>query len=118
MEANPRDEGSLTTEPDWHLPVECMRVIETVTGAAALNHLWLRQTTPNLADRGTCAEVAMNYAPVWEASHRNWLIVKAGCPTKIVDADGKVIGWHMPECQGTLPGTTYPLRCRFDPSEI
>jgi hypothetical protein len=24
----------------------------------------------------------------------------------------------MPECQGTLPGTTYPLRCRFDPSEI
>ncbi len=113
--------GSLAPRPqypDWHLPVECMRVLETVTDAAALNHLWLRQMTPNLADYGTCAEVAMSYAPIWEASHRNWLVVKVGCPTKIVDADGRTIGWHMPECQGTLPGTTYPLRCRFDPSEI
>ena len=86
--------------------------------AAAMSHLWLRQISPNLADYATCAEVAMNYAPIWESSHRNWLVVKVGCPTKIVDADGKTIGWHMPECQGTLPGTTYPLRCRFDPSEI
>ena len=85
--------------------------------AAAMSHLWLRNITPNLADYGTCAEVAMTYAPIWESSHRNWLVVKVGCPTKIVDADGKTIGWHMPECQGTLPGTTYPLRCRFDPSE-
>lgn len=109
VEARPKKADSLTTEPDWHLPVECMRVIETVTDAASLSHLWLRQTTPNLATQGTCAEVAMNYAPIWEASHRNWLIVKVGCPTKIVDADGKSIGWHMPEClgtKGTLAGTT------------
>lgn len=121
VDAQPERAGSQApqaTEPDWRLPVECMRVIETVTDAAAMSHLWLRQMTPNLANYGTCAEVAMTYAPVWEASHRNWLIVKVGCPTKIVDADGRTIGWHMPECQGTLPGTTYPLRCRFDPSEI
>ncbi len=118
VEANPRRAGALTTEPDWHLPVECMRVIETVTDAAAARRLWLRQMNPNLADRGSCAKVAMDYAPTWEASHRNWLIVKVGCPTRIVDADGRTIGWHMPECQGTLPGTSYPLRCRFDPSEI
>ncbi len=104
--------------PDWLLPLECMRVIETVTDAAAMQNLWLRQMTPNLNEYGTCAKVAMTYAPEWEASHRNWLIVKIGCPTKIVDADGRTIGWHMPECQGTLPGTTYSLRCRFDPSEI
>lgn len=103
---------------DWHLPVECMRVIETVKDAAALSNLWLRQMTPNLADYGTCAEVSMAYAPTWEATHRNWVIVKVGCPTKIIDADGNVVGWHMPECQGTLPGTDYPLRCRFDPTEI
>lgn len=109
----PQDAG-----PDWHMPLECMRVIETVTDAAAMSHLWLRQMTPNLADYDTCAEVAMTYAPVWESSHHNWTIVKVGCPTKIVDADGRIIGWHMPECQGTLPGTSYPLRCRFDPSEI
>jgi len=106
------------TPPDWLLPLECIRVIETVTDAAAMSNLWLRQMTPNLAEYGTCARVAMTYAPEWEASHRNWLIVKIGCPTKIVDADGKTIGWHMPACQGTLPGTTYPLRCRFDPSAI
>ncbi len=45
-----------------------MRVIETVTDATSLNHLWLRQMTPNLADDGTCAEVAMNYAPIWDES--------------------------------------------------
>lgn len=121
VESSQRDATSLApqaTEPDWHMPVECMRVIETVTDAAAMSHLWLRQISPNLADYATCTEVAMNYAPIWESSHRNWLVVKVGCPTKIVDADGKTIGWHMPECQGTLPGTTYPLRCRFDPSEI
>ncbi|MEM7400292.1 MAG: hypothetical protein AAGF48_02060 [Pseudomonadota bacterium] len=106
------------TAPDWLLPLECMRVIETVTDAAAMSNLWLRQITPNLAEHGTCAKVAMAYAPEWEASHSNWLIVKIGCPTKIVDADGRTIGWHMPACQGTLPGTTYPLRCRLDPSEI
>jgi len=110
--------GPQITQPDWLLPLECMRVIESVTDAAAMTNLWLRQRHPNLAQHGTCAEVAMDYAPKWEESHRNWLIVKIGCPVKIVDADGRTIGWHMPECQGTLPGTTYPLRCRFDPSEI
>ena len=114
----PHDPAPAVTEPDWLLPMECMRVIETVTDAAAMTKFWLRPMTPNLAEYGACAEVAMNYAPEWEASHRNWLIVKIGCPTPIVDADGRTIGWHMPECQGTLPGTTYPLRCRFDPSEI
>lgn len=105
-------------KPDWLLPVECMRVIETVTDAAALRRLWPPEKRPNLTNYGKCAEVAMHYAPIWEESHRNWVVVKVGCPTKIVDADGRAIGWHMPECQGTLPGTTYPLRCRFDPSEI
>ena len=121
VEPGPRDTNSLAphvTDPDWRLPVECMRVIETVADAAAMTRHWLRRMNPNLANRESCAEVAMTYAPVWEASHRNWIVVKVGCPTKIVDADGRVIGWHMPECQGTLPGTTYPLRCRFDPSEI
>lgn len=121
VEAQSRKAGApmpAVTEPDWRLPMECMRIVETVTDAAAMTNLWLRPMQPNLAEHGTCAEVAMNYAPEWEASHRNWLIVKIGCPTAIVDADGRTIGWHMPECQGTLPGTTYPLRCRFDPSEI
>jgi len=121
VEPSPRDTTSLApqvTYPDWRLPVECMRVIETVTDAAAMSNFWLRQLTPNLGDQATCVEVAMTYAPVWEASHKNWTIVKVGYPTKIVNADGRVIGWHMPECQGTLPGTNYPLRCRFDPSEI
>jgi len=114
-------EGTATgaeRELDWQLPVKCMRVVETVTDAAALSNLWLRHMTPNLADYGTCAEVSMAYAPTWEAAHRNWVIVKVGCPTELVDTDGNVVGWHMPECQGTLPGTDYPLRCRFDPSEI
>jgi len=116
-----RNEGSTAgdwRELEWHMPVECMRVIETVTDAAAMKNLWLRQLTPNLADYGTCAEVGMAYAPTWEAAHKRWAVVKVGCPTKMVDGAGNIVGWHMPECQGTLPGTTYPLRCLFDPSAI
>lgn len=105
-------------ELEWHMPVECMRVVETVTDSAALSNLWLRQLAPNLADYGTCAEVGMTYVPTWEAAHKSWAVVKIGCPTKIVDGAGNIIGWHMPECQGTIPGTTYPLRCSFDPSAI
>ena len=121
VDKRPDEEGAVARqerELEWHMPVECMRVIEAVTDSAALNDLRLRQMMPNLADYGTCAEVSMAYAPRWEAAHRNWAIVKVGCPTKLVDADGNIIGWHMPECQGTLPGTNYPLRCRFDPTEI
>lgn len=103
---------------EWRLPLECMRVVETVRDAAALSNLWLRERNPDLSEHSVCAEIVMTYAPIWEASHNNWAIVKVGCPTKIVDASGRVIGWHMPECQGTIPGTTYPLRCRFDPSEV
>jgi hypothetical protein len=121
IDKRPHKEGAVAGEGrelEWHMPVECMRVIETVTDSAALNNLWLRQMMPNLADYASCAEVSMAYAPKWEAAHKNWAIVKVGCPTKLVDADGNIVGWHMPECQGTLPGTNYPLRCRFDPTEI
>ena len=121
IDKSPYEEGTVAgewRELEWHMPVECMRVIETVSDSAALNNLWLRQMMPSLADYGTCAEVGMAYAPIWETAHKNWAIVKVGCPTKMVDADGNIVGWHMPECQGTLPGTSYPLRCRFDPSEI
>lgn len=114
----PKTAALQITEPDLLLPLECMRVIETITDAAAMSNLWRRPMRPNLAQYGTCAEVAMTYGPKWEAAHRNWLIVKIGCPTRIVNANGRTIGWRLPECQGTLPGTTYALHCRFDPSEI
>ncbi|MBM3545296.1 MAG: hypothetical protein FJX44_12545 [Alphaproteobacteria bacterium] len=103
---------------EWLIPAECMRVVETVTDAAPMVDPRLRQIVPNLADYGACAEISMTYAPTWEAAHRNWAIVKIGCPSRMVDANGRTVGWRMPECQGTLPGTSYPLRCRFDPSEI
>jgi hypothetical protein len=105
-------------ELEWHVPVECMRVIENLADAVALNNLWIEQLSPNLSQKGVCAEIGMAYAPSWEAEHKNWAIVKTGCPTKMMDDRGNIIGWHMPECQGMIPGTTYPLRCRFDPSEI
>ena len=103
---------------EWHVPVECRRVVENLADAVALNNLWIEQVSPNLSQNGICAEIGMAYAPSWEAEHKNWAIVKIGCPTKMMDDRGNIIGWHMPECQGMIPGTTYPLRCRFDPSEI
>lgn len=121
IDEKPHDGGSAASdwrELEWHMPVECMRVVETLTDAAALNNLWLQQLSPNLSEHSVCAEIGMTYAPLWEAAHKNWAIVKVGCPTKMVDARGNIVGWHMPECQGTIPGTRYPLRCRFDPSEI
>jgi len=115
------NEGSAPSdwrELEWHMPVECMRVVEHLADAVALNNLWLPQLSPNLSEHGVCAEIGMAYAPLWEAAHKNWAVAKVGCPTKIVDHRGNIVGWHMPECQGTIPGTRYPLRCRFDPGEI
>jgi len=96
-----------------------MRVIEPLVDAvSASNSMAPLDSTSNFSNFGTCAVVAMSYAPIWEASHKNWSVVKIGCPTRMVNASGKTIGWHMPDCQGTIPGTNYTLRCLFDPSEI
>ena len=103
---------------EWRMPVQCMRVVETLSDATALNNPRAPELHPDLSQYGTCAALAIAYAPTWEAAHKKWAVVKIGCPTRMVDADGRTVGWHMPECQGTLPGTDYPLRCAFDPSEI
>lgn len=121
VDEKPRDAGSTARDwrnLEWRMPVQCMRVVETLSDATALNNPGVPELHPDMSRSGTCAALAMAYAPTWEAAHKNWAVVKIGCPTRMVDADGRTVGWHMPECQGTLPGTNYPLRCAFDPSEI
>jgi hypothetical protein len=121
VDEKPRDAGSAARDwrnLEWRMPVQCMRVVETLSDATALNNPGVPELHPDMSLSGTCAALAMAYAPTWEAAHKNWAVVKIGSPTRMVDADGRTVGWHMPECQGTLPGTNYPLRCAFDPSEI
>ena len=121
VDEKPRDAGSTARDwrnLEWRMPVQCMRVVETLSDATALNNPGVPELHPDMSQSGTCAALAMAYAPIWEAAHENWAVVKIGCPTRMVDADGRTVGWHMPECQGTLPGTNYPLRCAFDPSDI
>lgn len=73
---------------------------------------------PDFSVWSQCAGVAMSYSQVWNDAHKGWAVVAAGCPTPIVDGNGNVIGFKMPECPSYLPGTQTRIKCRFDSSVI
>lgn len=74
--------------------------------------------SPNFSEWSQCAGVAMAYAPLWNEHHQGWAVIAAGCPTPIVDGDGKILSYKLPECPTYLPGTTSRMTCRFDGSAV
>lgn len=72
----------------------------------------------NFADWTQCSRVGVVQAQAWNEKHKGWATVAVGCPVPIVNGDGRIIGYKLPECPSTLPGTNNPMRCKFDASEI
>jgi hypothetical protein len=73
---------------------------------------------PNFGNPAQCAKVGVMQAAEWNESHKGWAVVAVGCPTKIVNEQGEIVGWHMPSCPSFLPGTDNRMKCNFDESTI
>lgn len=105
VDEKPRDAGSTARDwrnLEWRMPVQCMRVVETLSDATALNNPGVPELHPDMSQSGTCAALAMAYAPTWEAAHKNWVVVKIGPPQ----------GWSMPtagQSVGTCPSARGPF---------
>ena len=100
--------------------IECKRQLveiqdkdELVNNAVQLHH--------NFGDPGQCVTGAnlMFTTTEWDKHHGLWAVVGIGCPTPMVDQTGKIVGWHIPECQSHLPGhKEIAMKCKFDESVI
>lgn len=55
---------------------------------------------PNLFQYGICARASVQMQMDWDHKHRNtnWRVWRAGCPTPIVDNNGKLVGYKLPDC--------------------
>ena len=107
---------------EWHFTngneLECKREEVPLTDAVALMAPELKELHPDFSDFSQCSAVGMQYAPAYEKDHRGWGVMAIGCPVQITadGPDGKVIGWHLPECPMAVGGLA--ITCRFDPSLI
>lgn len=100
---------------EWHYDrgneLECKREEIPLTDSVAMVAPEVNQLHPDFSSYAQCAAVAMQYSPTWERANQGWAVAAVGCPTKIVNDSGTVIGWHLPECPSWL-------KCRFSGSEI
>ena len=109
---------------DWHRDkggnLICKRELveiedkdEIVNNSVQLHH--------NFGEPGQCVRGAALFFTTsgWDAKRPKWAVIAVGCPTPITDPDGKIVGWHMPECPSHVPGNDeMPLRCKFDESGV
>src|SRR6185312_3094444 len=95
--------------------LECKReVIELQDQVEMLQQGKVLPLHPNFSEWSQCAAVAMSYAQTWNDANKGWAVVAAGCPAPIVDQNGNVLSYKLPECPSKLPGSDTPLKCRFD----
>lgn len=99
---------------EWHLEgneLQCKREVLPLQDAVTMHYLQAKPLSSNFAELGQCARAAMEVSPRWNNDHRNWAVLKVGCPVPIVNGDGKIVGWKLPECPNSI-------RCKFDESVI
>lgn len=60
-------------------------------GAAPLN--------PNFSDWSQCARAGIPLQQSWDQAHRTlpWRVWRIGCPVPIINQDGSVVGYKMPD---------------------
>jgi hypothetical protein len=75
----------------------------------------------NFGDPGQCAHGSALFFTnaEWDKHHPNYAVIAVGCPTPIVNDEGKIVSWHMPECPSHVPGNPdMPIRCDLSENEI
>lgn len=99
---------------EWHYSggeIDCKREEIALTDSVTLVAPETPELHPNFGDYAQCAAVAMQVTPNYERANHGWAVMAVGCPTKIVNDQGEIVGWHMPECPSWV-------RCRFSGNEI
>lgn len=66
----------------------------------------------NFGNLAQCASASMFWSTQWNDAHPGWAVVATGCPTPIVDEQGVIKGWKMPDCP------RFVGKCKFDESLI
>jgi hypothetical protein len=99
--------------------LQCKReVVDLVDKVQMINPESSMPLNPDFSQWAQCAGVAMSYSQTWNEANKGWAVVAAGCPVPIVNNDGTVVDYKLPECPDYLPGTTSRIKCRFDASVI
>lgn len=100
---------------EWHYDrgneIECKREEVPLTDSVTLVAPEANELHPDFSSYAQCSAVAMQYTPTWERANPGWAVAAVGCPTKVVNEQGVVVGWHLPECPSWL-------KCRYSGSEI
>ena len=115
-----RDWRDLELHVNKNQELECKRERIDLDDGVALNYGpgAAAPLNPDFGDWSQCARVGVMQAGDWNRKHPGWGVVAVGCPTPIVNGNGAVVGWKLPDCPTYLPGTTSRMRCRFDASVI
>lgn len=55
---------------------------------------------PNLMRSEECARAGVMLATRWDEQHRSspWRVWRVGCPSAIVNGEGAIVGYKLPEC--------------------
>src|SRR5690349_17828158 len=87
---------------------ECKREVlanlEDSAVTSPLANAGLIPLNPDFSDRSQCAHVGAMKAAEWDQAHKGWATVAIGCPVPIVNQDGRVLSWKLPECPVYRPG--------------
>lgn len=112
VETGERDDTTGWIGLEWRFKdseMQCKREVIALEDTAVLNGA--RPLGNDFSQFAQCAKAAMQFSPEWNRTHRGWAVLKVGCPRPIVDGEGHILGWHMPECP-------IGIKCRFDESVI
>lgn len=98
-----------------------------VDPAPVTGSLYAEPLNPKFGYSAQCVRTGVMQGQGWNEKNPGWAVVGIGCPVRMMNtgpdglkgtADDYLIGWKLPECPDYLPGTSNPMRCKFDESLI
>ena len=99
--------------------LECKReVADLLDSAEMMFPHKTKPLSPDFSNWSQCASAAMSYAAAWNEKHKGWAVMAVGCPVPIVNEDGQILAYKIPECPAKMPGTENRIKCSFDESLI
>jgi hypothetical protein len=96
--------------------LECRRDVIPLEDAVSAADPTVKPLVSDFSKPEQCGRAGAMFMPSYV--RKGWAVLTVGCPTKVVNEKGEIVGWHMPECPSYIPGTDTPMKCKFDESLI